>query len=56
MHDIKAIVEQVLPVFDGLKDEEDIEVEIRLGKYNGSFFDTNVGKDTFEKVLEGLRK
>lgn len=56
MHDIKAIVEQVLPVFDGLKDEEDIEVEIRLGKYNGSFFDTNVGKGTFEKVLEGLRK
>jgi len=56
MHDIKAIVEQVLPVFDGLKDEDDIEVEMRLGKYNGSFFDTNVGKDVFEKVLDGLRK
>ena len=56
MHDIKAIVEQVLPVFDSHKDEEHIEVEIRLGKYNGSFFDTNVGKETFERVLMGLKK
>lgn len=56
MHDIKAIVEKLLPVFDSHKDEEHIEVEMRLGKYNGSFFDTNVGKEAFEKVLEGLRK
>ena len=46
MHDIKAIVEKLLPVFDSHKDEEHIEVEMRLGKYNGSFFDTNVGKIT----------
>jgi hypothetical protein len=56
MHDIKAIVEKLLPVFETHKEEENIEVEMRLGKHNGSFFDTNVGKDTFEKVLEGLRK
>lgn len=56
MHDIKAIVEKVLPVFDSHKDEEHIEVELRLGKYNGSFFDTNVGKETFERVLVGLQK
>ena len=56
MHDIKAIVEKLLPVFETHKEEEHIEVEMRLGKHNGSFFDTNVGKDTFEKVLEGLRK
>ena len=56
MHDIKAIVEKVLPVFDSHKDEEHIEVELRLGKYNGSFFDTNVGKETFERVLKGLQK
>jgi len=56
MHDIKAIVEKLFPVFETHKEEEQIEVEMRLGKHNGSFFDTNVGKDTFEKVLEGLRK
>ena len=56
MHDIKAIVEKLLPVFESHKDEEHIEVEMRLGKHNGSFFDTNVGKETFECVLNGLRK
>jgi hypothetical protein len=56
MHDIKSIVDKVFPVFESHKDEEHIEVEIRLGKYNGTFFDTNVGKDVFERVLEGLRK
>jgi hypothetical protein len=56
MHNIKSIVEKLLPVFDSHKDEEHIEIELRLGKYNGSFFDTNVGKETFERVLKGLRK
>lgn len=56
MHNIKAIVDKVFPVFETYKDEDHIEVEIRLGKYNGSFFDTNVGKTTFETILEGLRK
>jgi hypothetical protein len=56
MHDIAVIVEKVLPVFDSFKDEEHIEVELRLGKYNGSFFDTNMGKETFERVLAGLKK
>ena len=35
---------------------DNIEVEIRLGKHNGSLFDTNVGKDTWKRVLEGLKK
>ena len=56
MHEIKTIVEKLLPVFDSHRDEEHIEVELRLGKYNGSFFDTNVGKETFERVLKGLQK
>ena len=56
MFEISAIVEQLLPVFDGVKDEEDVEVELRLGKYNGSFFDTNVGKETWDRVLSGLQK
>lgn len=56
MHNIKAIVDKVFPVFETYKDEDHIEVEIRLGKYNGSFFDTNVGKHTFDTVLAGLRQ
>ena len=56
MHDIKSITEKLLPVFESHKDEENIEVEIRLGKHNGSLFDTNVGKETFERILDGLKK
>jgi len=56
MLDIETITDKVLPVFDTHKDEENIEIELRLGKYNGSFFDTNVGKETFERVLDGLRQ
>jgi len=54
--DTKSITEKVKDLFELHKNEEHIEVEIRLGKHNGSFFDTNVRKETFEKVLKGLRK
>ena len=54
--DIKTITEKVTTLFEAHKEEEHIEVEIRLGKHNGSLFDTNVGKETFERVLKGLRK
>ena len=54
--DTKSITEKVKDLFELHKNEEHIEVEIRLGKHNGSFFDTNVRKETFEKVLKGLKK
>ena len=54
--DIRTITTQILPIFDSHKNEEDIEIEFRLGKYNGKFFDTNVGKETFERVLYGLKQ
>jgi hypothetical protein len=50
------LIEKILPVFESHKNEEDIEVEIRLGKHNGSLFDTNVGKDVWKQVLTGLKK
>ena len=50
------LAEKVLPIFEAYKNEEDIEIEIRLGKHNGSLFDTNVGKDTWKRVLGGLKK
>ncbi|MAB61010.1 MAG: hypothetical protein CMO46_10820 [Verrucomicrobiales bacterium] len=56
MLDIKSIVDKLLPVVESHRGEEHIEIEMRLGKHNGSFFDTNVGKDTFDRVMEGLHK
>ena len=54
--DTKSITEKIRDVFEAHKNEEHIEVEMRRGKHNGSLFDTNVGKETFERVLKGLRK
>ena len=54
--DVQKIVDRVLPVFESHKNEEDIEVEIRLGRHNGSLFDTNVGKDAWNKILRALRR
>jgi hypothetical protein len=50
------LTDKVLAIFEAHKHEGDIEVEIRLGKHNGSLFDTNVGKDTWKQVLAGLKK
>ena len=56
MMDIKSIYDKVKPTFDSMKGEEHIEVELRLGKHNGSLFDTNMCKETWERVLTGLKK
>lgn len=54
--DIQKITERLLPIFDSHKNEENIEVEIRLGRHNGSLFDTNVGKEVWKKLLRALEK
>ena len=54
--DIKPIYDKVKPVFETMKGEENVEVELRFGKHNGSLFDTNMGKDTWERVLRRLKK
>ncbi len=35
---------------------KNIEIEFRLGKINNGYFDTNVGKETFERVYRRLSK
>ena len=30
------------------KDVENVEMEMRLGKFNGTFFDTNIGKEKYD--------
>ena len=54
--DTKPIYDKVKPVFETMKGEENVEVELRFGKHNGSLFDTNMGKDTWERVLRRLKK
>jgi acetolactate synthase regulatory subunit len=54
--DIKSIYDKVKPVFETMKGEENVEVELRFGKHNGSLFDTNMGKETWERVLRRLKK
>jgi acetolactate synthase regulatory subunit len=54
--DIKPIYDKVKPVFETMKGEENVEVELRFGKHNGSLFDTNMGKETWERVLRRLKK
>jgi hypothetical protein len=53
--DVHKICDKVFPLVDKFKNEPHIELEMRLGKFNGKMFDTNVGKDTFDKVMNGLQ-
>ena len=53
---MERIHQQVKPIFDQLKSKPNVEFEFRLGKKNTDMFDTNVGKENFEKLLEGLKK
>jgi len=53
---VHKICDVIEPVFEQNKNEEHIEMEFRLGKYNGTFFDTNVGFETFKNTMEGLKK
>ena len=54
--DIKPVYDKVKPIFETMKGEENVEVELRFGKHNGSLFDTNMGKETWERVLRRLKK
>jgi hypothetical protein len=43
-------------VFEQYRNEEHIEFEVRIGKFNCGTFDTNVGKTEFETILDGLKR
>ena len=51
-----AIFSTVQDTFKSVTTTENVEIEFRFGKINNTMFDTNVGKDIFEKVLRGLNK
>ena len=52
----QTIVDQVKNYIFDNKDIPGIEIEMRLGKSNGTFFDTNVGSKTFDRILKALEK
>tara|TARA_X000000368_G_C23020188_1_gene707596 strand:- start:1181 stop:1783 length:603 start_codon:yes stop_codon:yes gene_type:complete len=54
--DVHKICDTIEPILNKFKNNEFIEMEFRLGKYNGTFFDTNIGKDMYVKMLNGLNK
>jgi hypothetical protein len=53
---MKEFFEKVSPIFSKYQNEKHMEFELRLGKINRGSFDTNVGQETFEKILRGLHK
>lgn len=52
--DVHKLCDEIKPILDKYKNDKYVEMEFRLGKFNGTFFDTNVGKDAFYKFKEGL--
>ena len=48
------IFEPTKKVFNAYKSLPNLEFEFRLGKKNGSMFDTNIGEEKFNKIKEAL--
>jgi hypothetical protein len=55
MDDARKICTEWEKPISRFKSTPNVEIEWRLGRV-GSRFDTNVGKESFDKVMEGLRK
>lgn len=51
---METIYNKVKPIFDAHRKLPSVEIEIRLGRINGSMFDTDIGKDNFRMLLDGL--
>ncbi len=54
--DVRYICDKIWPIVCEHKGGKHVEIEMRLGKFNGKMFDTNVGKTSFDKILFGLQK
>ena len=53
--DVHKICDVIKPIFDKYQNEEFVEMEFRLGKFNGSFFDVDVGIQNYNRILQGLK-
>lgn len=54
--DPTSIFHAVKPAFEKFRSMPHVEVEVRLGRHNGKFFDTNLGEDTYSRILSALNK
>lgn len=54
--DVRHITETLFPLVQKFKDDEHTEIEFRLGKFNGTMFDTNISKPVFDHMIAGLSK
>ena len=52
----KVLFDKWAQVIEMHKTNENTEIEIRFGRRSGTKFDTNVGQETFKKVLQALTK
>jgi len=52
----KFLFDKWAQVIETHKANENTEIEIRFGRRSGTKFDTNVGKPTFQKVLQALTR
>lgn len=53
---METLFNKVKPHFNAHKENNHVEFELRLGRMNGKMFDTDVGKDTFDKIFRALKK
>lgn len=54
--EVHKLCDKIYPLILKHKNESHIEFEMRIGKFNGKMFDTNIGKETFDKIMKGLQK
>jgi len=53
---LETTYKKVHKVFEDHQNDPHTEVEMRLGKFNGKMFDTNVGQEAFDKIYRALMK
>jgi len=54
--DVNHVFGKLSPSFEKYVNTPYVEMEFRLGKFNGKFFDTNIGKDKYQTIYKGLSK
>ena len=52
----RPLFEKWAPIIEKFKSAPNTEIEIRFGRKAGKGFDTNVGRDSFERALRALMK
>ena len=45
-----------IPVIQQYKSTPNVEIELRLGKVSRGTFDTNVGRESWSRIMDGLQK